>query len=302
MTSVEHSGLESRAFSNEVQSGRDSRYKHFYEAEEGAITKPMVPFFEPKGASNAYAVAVTDPELLYKKRLSEGLKGTVAVKIGVPSGGSAKLMARVRGMSRLECESYTTGWPEQGQAGSGSFIVKLDGKPAGSIPVSGFGWKWAAMDTGTMPLTEGMHEIILETSDAGIAVDNIMVTNNMEFAPAGKSNVPGVLSGTLSGLKAEGIVVEGAELKHGGYSVKPPYLKLTWNELKAPQGVRYYNIYRSEDPNLEISPATLVGSTPETLFVDCVLEAGKTYYYRVVAVDNWDNRSAGSPELSVKIE
>ncbi len=302
MTSVEHSGLESRMFSNEVQAGTDSRYRLFYEAEEGKINKPMVPFFEPKAASNAYGVAVTDPALLYKERLEKGLKGSVALKIEVPSSGSARLMGRVRGMSRLECESYTTGWPEEGQAGKGSFSVKVDGKPAGRIPVSGYGWKWVSVDTGSMPLRAGMHEVILETSDAGIAVDNIMVTNDMGFTPAGKSNAPAVLAGTLSGLKAEIVVVQGDELKTGGYSVKPPYVKLSWNELKASQGVRYYNVYRSETPKFETSPATLVGSTTEPEFVDCVLEAGKTYYYRVVALDNWDNRSTGSPALAVNIK
>jgi len=84
--------------------------------------------------------------------------------------------------------------------------------------------------------------------------------------------------------------------------VKPPYVKLSWNELKASQGVRYYNVYRSETPKFETSPATLVGSTTEPEFVDCVLEAGKTYYYRVVALDNWDNRSTGSPALAVNIK
>ncbi|HNS33385.1 MAG TPA: hypothetical protein PKN36_10515, partial [bacterium] len=193
------------------------------------------------------------------------------------------------------------GWPEQGQAGSGSFSVKVDGKQVGSIPVSGYGWKWVVVDAGTMPLASGRHEVILETSDAGIALDSIMVTNDMEFAPAGKSNAPSVLSGTPSGLKSSEMLVQGAELKRGGYSVKPPYFKLTWNELKAPQGVRYYNVYRSQTSKFETGPGTLVGSMAAPEFVDCVLEAGKTYYYRVVAVDNWGNRSTGSAALSVSI-
>ncbi len=302
MTSVEYSGLESRMFSNEVQFGTDTGYRYYYEAEEGDINKPMVPFFEPKRASDLYAVAVTDPELLYKKKLSEGLKGKVTIKIDVPVRDSAKLMGRVRGMSRLECETYTTGWAEEGDIGKGSFAVKIDGRPAGKISVSGYGWKWVSLDAGTMPLRAGMHEIILETSDAGIAVDNIMVTNDIGFTPAGKSNAPSLVPSVPSGLKAEGMVVQGEELQTGGYSVKPPYFKLVWNESKAPQGVRYYNVYRSEAPKFETSPATLVGSAAKPEFVDCVLEAGKTYYYRITGVDNWENRSAGSPVLAVSIQ
>ncbi len=302
MTSVEHSGLESRMFSNEAQVGTDSRYRRFYEAEEGKINKPMVPFFEPKAASNAYGIAVTDPALLYKEKLENGLKGSVTLKIDVPVGGTAKLMARVRGMSRLECESYTTGWPEGGETGKGSFSVKVDGKPAGRIPVSGYGWKWVPLEAGTMPLTEGRHEVVFETGDTGIALDDILVTNDLEFTPSGKGSAPTMAPSVPSGLKAEGMVVQGEELQTGGYSVKPPYFKLVWNESKAPQGVRYYNVYRSESSKFETGPGTLVGSTTEQVFVDCVLEQGKMYYYRVVAIDNWDNRSAGSPALAVEVK
>jgi len=230
------------------------------------------------------------------------LKGKVTIKIDVPVRDSAKLMGRVRGMSRLECETYTTGWAEEGDIGKGSFAVKIDGRPAGKISVSGYGWKWVSLDAGTMPLRAGMHEIILETSDAGIAVDNIMVTNDIGFTPAGKSNAPSLVPSVPSGLKAEGMVVQGEELQTGGYSVKPPYFKLVWNESKAPQGVRYYNVYRSESSKFETGPGTLVGSTTEQVFVDCVLEQGKMYYYRVVAIDNWDNRSAGSPALAVEVK
>ncbi len=302
MTSVEHSGLESRMFSNEVHIGTDSRYRYFYEAEEGKINKPMVPFFEPKSASNAYGIAVTDPELLYKKTLSEGLKGSVVLDVHIPVAGTTKLMVRTRALSRLECETYTTGWPEEVQLGKGSFTVKVDGQPIGSIEVSGCEWKWGVLNTRGFPITAGKHKITIETGDVGIAADNILLTNDVQFLPTGKSNTPGLAPSVPSGLKAEDMVVQGEELKWGGYSVKPPYFKLVWNESKAPQGVRYYNIYRSENPNVDVSPAMLVGSTTQPVFVDCVLEERKTYYYKVSAVDNWDNRSAGSQVLAVTIQ
>jgi hypothetical protein len=65
--------------------------------------------------------------------------------------------------------------------------------------------------------------------------------------------------------------------------------------------VRYYNVYRAESPDLAASTSTLIGSANEPVYVDCVFEPGKTYYYRVVAIDNWDNRSAGSSVLAVQI-
>ncbi|MCK9265375.1 hypothetical protein M0P98_00570 [bacterium] len=303
MTSVEYSGLESRMFSNEVQLGKNNRYRHFYEAETGKIVKPMVPFFEPKEASNSYGVAITDPSLLYKERLSERLlKGSVSLKIQIPYKGATKLMARVRGMSRFECESSTTGWPEKEEIGKGSFTVKVNGKQVGKIDVSEFRWKWVGIDTGNINLAKGEYEVSFETSDSSIALDNIMVTNDLRFTPTSKSNSPSLLNGAPSGLKAVTTLVQGEPLQQGGYRVRPPYVKLVWNEVKVPQGVRYYNVYRSKTPNLKTTSATLVGSTSTQEFLDSVLEAGNTYYYRVVAVDNWDNRSSDSPELTVLIQ
>lgn len=301
LTSVEYSGLESRVFSNEAPVGTDATYRRFYESETGRLKKPMVPFFEPKGANNAYAVAVTDPELLYRKKLNDGLEGSVTIEVDVPSGGAARIMARVRGMSGIERSTYTTGWPETGEAGRGSFLVKLDGKQIGKIGVSGFGWKWAALDAGEVSLTPGSHEIELETGDVGIALDGILVTSDLQFIPKTKSNAPAVPPSVPEGLKADGIVVKGEELDWAGYRVKPPYVTLTWDASRAPQGVRYYNVYRADSPDFAASTSTLIGSANEPVYVDCVLDAGKTYYYRVVAIDNWDNRSAGSSVLAVQI-
>ncbi|HNS31980.1 MAG TPA: fibronectin type III domain-containing protein, partial [bacterium] len=302
MTSVEHSGLESRMFSNEVCTRTPGIYRLFYEAETGDIKNPMVPFFEPAGASNAYAAAITDPELIYREKLESGLKGNVTFRVSVPVSGQARIIARVRGMSRIECSSYTTGWMEKGEADKGVFSIRIDEKSAGKIPVEKSGWKWVVIDNMNLSLNAGEHKIEFETQDAGIAIDNILVTNDTGFIPSGRSNTPSTAPSTPSGLKVTGQVLQGKNLDWQGYSVKPPYLKLTWNPSTALQGVRYYNIYRSENPDFKTEQANLVGSTTEPLFIDCVLEPAKGYYYRVQAVDSWDNRSPGSDTLKVTIK
>lgn len=302
MTSVEHSGLESRMFSSEVYTQTPKTYRLFYEAETGDMKSPMVPFFEPVAASNAYAAAVTDPELLYRRKLESGLKGSVVFRVSVPVTGKARIMARIRGMSRIECSSYTTGWPEKGEPGKGAFSIKVDGKDAGKIPVEKFGWKWMPLGTKSLSLAAGEHTVEFETPDAGIAVDNILVTNDIGFVPAGSSNTPSVPPSAPSGLKVAEQVVQGKDLEWEGYSVKPPYLKLTWNASKAPQGVRYYNIYRSENMDFNRVPATQVGSSNDPVFVDTCMEVGKRYFYSVEAVDNWNNRSAGSTTLAATIK
>ncbi|HNS31858.1 MAG TPA: fibronectin type III domain-containing protein [bacterium] len=291
VTSVEYSGLESRMFSKEVPVGRNTFFRLFCQPEEGRVTKPMVPFFEPKGASNLYAVAVTDPELVYKKRLEEGLKGSVKIDVDIPLSGSWRIMARVRGMSGLERSSYTTGWEPTGEAGRGSFSVKVQGKVAGKIPVEGFGWKWVEIDTKKLNLSAGKTGLEFSTGDTGIAIDNILVTNDPVFIPVNCDNTPTAKPSVTEGLKIAEIKSEGEPLAWRGYTVKPPYVKLTWEASTVPQGVRYYNIYRSRKKEFEASPANLIGSNHETWFVDTGLEKGVEYYYRIEAVDNWDNRS-----------
>ena len=119
-------------------SGATAVFRHFYRPAAGKIAKPMVPFFEPAGTGDGYAVAITDPDLIYQQPLAEGLSGSVTMPVGIPEAGPVRILARVRGMSALERSSYTTGWPVTGEAGRGSFTIRIDGKQAGPIPVEGF--------------------------------------------------------------------------------------------------------------------------------------------------------------------
>ena len=48
-------------FSNEVSVGNGKVFRRFYRPASGKIAKPMVPYFDPAGAGDAYAVAITDP-------------------------------------------------------------------------------------------------------------------------------------------------------------------------------------------------------------------------------------------------
>ena len=184
LTSVEHSGLESRTFSNEACVGGDTVFRHFYRPAAGKIARPMVPFFEPAGTGDGYAVAITDPDLIYQQPLAEGLSGSVTMPVAIPEAGPVRILARVRGMSALERASYTTGWPLAGEAGRGSFSIRIGGKKAGAIPVEGFPWRWVALDAGAVPLAAGVIELEVATRDAGIAIDSLLVTNDPQICAA----------------------------------------------------------------------------------------------------------------------
>lgn len=302
LTSVEYSGLESRMFSNEARVGSDKVFRHFYRPAAGKIVPPMVPFFEPAGTGDGYAVAVTDPELVHARELEDGLHGSVVMRVTIPEAGPVRILARVRGMSALERSSYTTGWPLTGEAGGGRFTVRIDGQEAGVIPVEGFPWRWVALDSGAVGLSAGVVELEVATSDAGIAMDHILVTNDLDFVPHGRGQTPENLAPAPQGLRVEQFGPEdepaAAELIRG----QTPCVKLAWDPVSAPQGVSYYNVYRCETEALEAEAETLLGSPTGPVFYDVGLEAGRPVYYRVRAVDAWGNRSPASAALEVKVK
>lgn len=300
LTSVEHSGLESRTFSNEVKAAEGSNvFRHFYRPASGKIAVPMVPFFEPAATGDGYAVAITDPELVYQQRLKEGLAGSAAMRVAVPEPGPVRILARVRAMSALERESYTTGWPQTGEASSGRFTVRIDGKQVGTIPVEGFSWQWVALDTGAILLSTGTVELELATSDARIAIDNVLVTNDPSFLPQGRGQVPEKIEAAPQGLRVESFGPHDEQATAGWITTQTPRLKLAWQPVAAPQGVSHYNVYRSDTQAFEAEPETLLSSPSSPVFYDVNLEAGRTVYYCVRAVDAWGNQSPASTVLAV---
>ncbi len=313
LTSVEYSGLEGRAFSNELAVGAGTVFRHFYRPAVGKIVRPMVPFFEPAGTADGQAVAVTDPELVYKRQLEEGLRdegpspllreegatGSVAMQIAIPEAAKVRILARVRGMSALERASYTTGWPEPGEAAAGRFVVRLGGQAVGAIPVEGHAWRWVALDAGAVSQPAGTIELQLATHDAGIAVDHILVTNDAGFTPTGCGQAPEELTAVPQGLRIEPLGPSDEPAIAELLKAKKSVLKLAWEPTAAPQGVARYNVYRADRESFEAEPETLLGSPSEPVFYDVGLETGKTVYYRVRAVDAWDNQSPASAVVAI---
>lgn len=302
LTSVEYSGLESRMFSNEASVGDDKAFRHFYRPAGGRIAKPMVPYFDPAGAGDAYAVAVTDPDLLYRQQLEEGLSGSVTIPVAIPKAGPVRILARVRGMSAMERSTYTTGWPLSDEAHCGAFTLQVEGRNVGTIPVEGPSWHWAALDAGVVPLAAGTFIMEVATQDAGIAMDNILITNDPDFVPRGRGQVPVDLAAVPQGLRVEPFGAEDEQEVSGSDGEKRPCVKLAWHPVAAPQGVSHYNVYRSDTEAFDAQPETLLGSPSGTVFYDVGLEAGRTVCYRVRAVDAWGNRSPASAALAATVK
>ena len=293
LTSVEYSGLEGRAFSNEVNVESSKVFRHYYRPATGKIVCPMVPCFDPAGTCDGYAVAVTDPDLIYKQRLEEGLHGAVTMPIAIPEEGPVRILARVRGLSDLQRATYMTSRPSSGETATGTFTVRIGERNVGGIPVNGRSWHWVALDAGAVPLPAGHILLEISTGDAGITVANILVTNDLDFVPRGRGQVPESLTTVPEELRVQAVDLQD---KSADSATR---VKLAWQPVAAPQGVSHYNVYRSDREAFEADPETLLGSPSEAVFSDVGLEPGQTVYYRVRAVDAWGNRSSASSVLRV---
>lgn len=298
LTSVEHSGLEGRVFSNEVRVGRPAVFRHFYRLAAGRIVPPMVPLFEPAGTAAGYAVAITDPDLIYQQRLAQGLTGTVTTSISIPEAAAIRILVRVRGMSTMERATYTTGWAPSGETGRGRFTVRVDRNPMGTLAVEGRSWRWVTLDATSIHLAAGEHELQFSTSDAGIAIDSVVVTNDPGFAPRGRGQVSEEVAAVPQRLRTASLSPHDEPAIAGMLKEQRPRVKLAWDAVAAPQGVVHYNVYRSDRETFEADPETLLGSPTTPVFHD-IVEPGREVYYRVHAVDAWGNRSPASPVLAV---
>ena len=154
-----------------------------------------------------------------------------------------------------------------------------------------------ATNGSTVPLTPGAAALEISTQDTGIAVDNVLVTNDPDFMPNGRGQVPEELAAVPKGLHVEPFSPEDQPATSGWISEQTPCMKLAWQPVDAPQGVAHYNVYRSDSESFEAQAKTLLGSPSAPVFYDVGLQPGQTVYYRVRAVDAWGNQSPASAPL-----
>jgi len=80
----------------------------------------------------------------------------------------------------------------------------------------------------------------------------------------------------------------------------PPEVKLSWDPVPEAQVVGY-NVYRSGEPGRGFARVNPV-PVKEPRYTDTAVERGKTYYYRVTAVNAGGAESGYSEESSKTVE
>jgi hypothetical protein len=253
VASVERSGLTSVPSATAASGEVKTRTFHI-EAENLPSTPPMRELADGQ-ASNLRAMRVTPV------RDSETL-GALKVPAKLTTAGPLRLWARVK-LTR-------------GDEGS---ITVTEGENRSSAVVTSNDWRWVALGT-----VEG-DEIILSSSDAGLAIDKLILSSKSGYVPkTADDRLPPPAAPKALAAKAD-----------------PPHrVALSWSE-PAEGDPAWYSIYVGESEDIEPSNATLVGSTRATTFTDRGLTPGQTYYYTVVACDAWGNSSEAAKAVSAKL-
>lgn len=270
VTSVEHSGLESRAFSREVSTdwGKGA-VNLFWEAESGELAFPMREVFLPPGASAAYAItrAVRDP--LWRLTRKEA---TAEWRMRIPKQGTYILWARVR--------------TRPGHAAPSGLSFALAGSELAGFTGERPTWAWVRL-SGETDLTAGSHTMVCTMTRSGCELDKLLLTTDPEYVPSDKGNLPVAAPRPTAAVEAA--------LDQTG-----KHVLLHWRHDAGPLFC-HYDVYKGTVPGFAPSQRALLGSPVRCAFVDPMPPEAGRVFYRIQAVDTWGNRSTPSAAVGVTI-
>lgn len=152
-----------------------------------------------------------------------------------------------------------------GEAPAGDALVWARIREAGQSDAQ---WRWRRLDA-----QQGRGGVGV-TLDAGMEIDQVLLTDDAAFEPAGvvgARNTPPDTPGGLAVDDATAIDVT-----------------LSWQPV---EGAEYYRVYATREEQMQRGNATLVGTPSEPGFVDAGLTPATVYRYQVTAVDGRGNES-----------
>jgi fibronectin type 3 domain-containing protein len=245
----ERSGIEGD-FSNEVsvRAGDAPRRLHF-EAETLQRTLPMRHVFDGY-ASGFYAVRVTP--------VAEGEDKTP---------GTLTLNA-----SMLPAGEYTVWIRGRSPKGAGKLSIGRGDNAEATVELKGADWAWRkAQGTLAVQVVDGRQQPILLSSDVdGLAIDKIVLTTDTDYKPADADDR------LAAPQPVENLKVVKTDANNVELAWDPPAGPKPW----------FYMVYVGDKPDFAIGNETALVRTFEPTATDRAIPAGKTYHYKVVAVDH----------------
>ena len=263
VTSVEHSGLESRVFSNEVCAGSGGPPSVFWEAESGKLTYPMRECYLPAECSSNYALGRAVRDGVWRRTKGTGV---AEWRAALPRVGGYALWARARS--------------RRGSGPKATFTV--NGRKVGVLSCDKPEWTWRKVASG---IRTGSAPVRMEMPECGLEVDKLLLTADAGLTPTGMGNWPTESPSAPQALAAK-------------WDKTRQFVLLDWPR-PARGGVHHYNVYKSETPDVDLTQRNLIGSPTRPAFIDPRPKETGRIHYRVVAVNSWDRTSSPSATASV---
>ena len=276
VTTVEHSGLESSHFANEVgvvvgQAGypKDRPVRSFVEA-EGAESTVYPPMREARDVSAAGEACMWHSP-------GEGNAWFYAHCVA-PRLGDYFLWARVKSDKAGTLEVHALGEGEirpMGYRRDESTTRHFD------VPDTKGGWVWVRTREGepySLVKAPPRQDRILkvESKCAGVKIDRFCWATEKDFTPTGIGNADETAPAPPTGVVAK--------------VVGKAHVKVTWNANRE-KDLRYYNVYASSGGPPAIEQKHLVFSPSRTYVIDWGVTEGERLHYAVTAVDRAGNES-----------
>ena len=188
-----------------------------------------------------------------RKALETESLGVVWRNVSVQFPGEHRLFVRVRAEGK-----------------GGKWQVKLDDKPAGQVAVEGVDWKWLALDAPLTLADEKPHRLAFESADEGLCLDKFILTSDLKYAPK-------ELDDRFAAPK---------KLQHlVAAETTQSSVRLAWWNPTAETDLDYYNIYVGAEEGFPCDQAHRIASVRGSECLDWGLAPGKSYTYKVTAVN-----------------
>ena len=251
-TSVEHSSLESRRFSNEVAPIEGSeqwpgKLRRYVEAETGESAGAFAVNFHGSASCDRFV----------EHRRGEGV-GSVSFQLDLPRPGPLRVWARARATQK-----------------PADLVAKM-GRQSSRTAVAGPGWRWAQL---ALPIefARGRNVLRLESSGPGLGIDKVLLTDDSDAKPVGFGDTECASPGPVTRLSAT--------------AESPHEVRLAWTAPACPS-VHHFSIYRLRRPGSPVLQENLIASPWGAGHLDWGLEPGTTFEYAVTAADSFGHESS----------
>jgi hypothetical protein len=241
----EHSGLEG-LFSREVAvNAGDAPLTLHYIALEQEHTRPMREVFDgfAAGYRGMRMTPVADGERI----------GTLTIDTQFPKPADVTVWARVRAYRK-----------------TGAFHVAVEGQGEAQksepLTASMNLWMWVQS---RQRLQKPNARLVLSSTDDGVAVSHVIVTEDQNYKPEGLAERSAPLP-AITGLKIA--------------KATSDTLNLAWDPVDTPD-LYHYSVYVSDKPDFECNNQTILCSGMTATATDWGLRAGGKFYYKVIALN-----------------